>query len=95
MNQTQAILLRCTFHFEQLGVYFKQHSSELRELTGQDGGNFLKRVLVKSFQSNFRGFFFLFSLCQCSPDSFIIYSIDILPHPTQINVSYLRERKVN
>ena len=62
MNQTQAILLRCTFHFEQLGVYFKQHSSELRELTGQDGGNFLKRVLVKSFQSNFRGFFFFFFL---------------------------------
>lgn len=60
MNQTQAILLRCTFHFEQLGVYFKQHSSELRELRGQDGGNFLKRVLVKSFQSNFRGFFSFF-----------------------------------
>ena len=56
-------------------------------------GTFLKTVLVKSFQSNFS--FFFFSYCQFSPDSFIIYSICILPHPTQINVSYLRERKVN
>lgn len=80
MNQTQAILLRCTFHFEQLGVYFKQHSSELRELRGQDGGNFLKRVLVKSFQSNFRGFFFFFLSVNLALIllSFILYAFFII-----------------